>query len=161
MSNLKAIAAAVLLTLGFSGLAVAGANLRQDDDGGASWIVTYAGTDYTYSVGRNVVDVYIADVSTAGSVYVPIYEDAYLTGVYCALQTAISGADATIAVARNAQAALTTITVTQSGSGAGDVDSSTGLSTEFFAGDTLVIGTNGQSSTTAVEHCVAIFDSNP
>jgi len=96
----------------------------------------------------------LADVSTASQIYIPIPDDAAgeVFEIRTALNTAITSADATI-TPKIGGTAMTNgaITITQSGSAAGDVDTSrpTGART-VAAGDTIEIETDGGSSTTSI-----------
>jgi|1_EtaG_2_1085319.scaffolds.fasta_scaffold00375_8 hypothetical protein len=148
---------AACLTFGMVGLAEAGMNKQERANGNAQWVQSATGN--TYQIGRTILHVRITDVSTASSEYVYIPETGVLTEVHCTISAAITGADATIAVAASLTGdAATTLTITQSGSAIGDIDSSTGLSAAVTAGGVLVIGTNGQSSTTSVGNCLAFID---
>ncbi len=97
---------------------------------------------------------YIADVSTAGQVYVPIHEDGFIKEISTALNGAIATANATL-TAKIGGTAVTggTITIIQSGSAAGDVDTAepTGAN-EVSIGDTLEIETDGASTNTVSLH---------
>jgi hypothetical protein len=144
-----------------SGAVYAGVNIKQDADGGATWEYQAGSTIRTYAIGRQVLQARITDLSTASSEYIYVPEAGIVTAVYCTLGAAITGADATISVADGVSAAaFTTLTVTQSGSAIGNIDSSTGLSESIDAGAVLTVGTNGQSTTTAVENCVIFVDTN-
>jgi hypothetical protein len=97
---------------------------------------------------------YLADVSTASQVYIPIPDDAAgeVFEIRTALNNAITSDDAVI-TPKIGGTAMTNgaITITQSGSAAGDVDVSrpTGART-VAAGDSIEIETDGGSSTTAI-----------
>ena len=148
---------ALVLAVGVIGPAEAGMNKRERANGNAEWV--QSATSNTYQIGRTILHARIADVSTASSEYIYIPETGILTAVYCTISAAITGADATISVAASLGGAqATTLTITQSGSAIGDIDSSTGLSTAVTAGQVLEIGTNGQSSTTSVGNCLAFID---
>lgn len=99
---------------------------------------------------------YIADVSTAGQIYVPVPNgfDGEIIEIHSALNGAITGADSVL-TAKIGGTAVTngTMTVANSGSAAGDVDSCypTGANT-VVAGGSIEIETDGASTGT-----VAVF----
>lgn len=90
----------------------------------------------------------IADVSTAGQIYVTAPDKGKIVGVYTALNGAIATADAVLTV-KTAQGTAGTITIAYSGSAAGDVDSLVPTSNnEVNEGETIEIETNGASTNT-------------
>lgn len=103
------------------------------------------------STRKEYITVELDDLSTASSTYVATPVAGTITKVYSVLHTAITTADATITVKPGGSAATGgTITVTQSGSAAGDVDSCTPTAgNSVTAGGYLEIETDGASSTTA------------
>ena len=150
------VASLAVIALGI-GIAWAGMNLRQTDDGLAVWQHDPSGN--TYAVGRQLLTVRITDISTASTEYVVVPEAGLLTAVQCVLGAAITSADATLRVRNTTQGTATAdITVTQSGSAIGDVDTLTGLSVDVAASDVLAVGTVGDSSTTATEQCTLVVD---
>lgn len=96
----------------------------------------------------------LADVSTASSTRFVVPTAGFLRKVQTVLGAAITGADAVVTVSVNGTALTPTITITQSGSAEGDVDSA-----EFYhgvaAGSWIEIATDGASSTTAQLHITA------
>ena len=154
---MKRFLIALLALLVLPGIATAGMNKRERSNSNAEWV--HSGTGNTYQIGRQVLQARITDVSTASSEYIYVPEAGVVTEVYCTISAAITGADATISVADGAgNNAFTTLTITQSGSAVGDIDSSTGLSESVSAGTLIEIGTNGQSSTTSVGNCMILID---
>lgn len=105
----------------------------------------------TPPVQRKFITAYLADVSTAGQIYVAPGFKGKIVSVTTALNAAITTANAVITI-KIAGTAVTggTITITQSGSAAGDVDSCvpTALNT-FTATQAIEIETDGASNTTA------------
>jgi hypothetical protein len=105
-------------------------------------------------VDEFVLNVTETDVSTAGTVYVVAPAD----GKIVTIQSIIDGAIATANVVLTASIgsiAVTggAITVTQSGSAAGDVDVVTPSALNYFkAGDYIKIVTGGQSTNTISAH---------
>ena len=120
---------------------VAGANAGEvyvaDGSGSGSW----SSRQYTiYGV--------IADVSTAETVYVPIPMSGNVVQVTTVLENAITSLDATITIRDNASNSMGTITITQSGSAAGDVDNITSLTNDDVGdADYITIETDGGSTT--------------
>lgn len=99
---------------------------------------------------------YIADVSTAGQIYVPVPEEfaGDVVEVRSALNGAITGADATLTLKIGGTAMTNgTITITQSGSAAGDVDVCyPSGANSVSAGQAIEVETDGGSTGT-----VAVF----
>ena len=88
----------------------------------------------------------IADVSTAGQVYVAVPDDGKIIKVMSALNGAISGADADLTV-KTAQGTAGTITIAQSGSAAGDVDTVEPSANNYVKeGEAIEIETDGAST---------------
>lgn len=92
----------------------------------------------------------IADVSTAGQIYIPAPSDGAITLVQSCINGAISGADADLTVKINGTAVTGgTITIAQSGSAAGGVDSCTPSALNYVKqGDNIEIETDGASTGT-------------
>lgn len=100
---------------------------------------------------HRMLTVELPDVSTASQRYVAPGFRGKIVNAYSALNTAITNADATLTLKINGTAVTNgTITITQSGSAAGDVDSCTpsGANT-FQATDNIEVETDGGSTTTA------------
>ena len=112
-----------------------------------------------FNLNKVVLTAVIADISTAGQIYIPIPDEfnGDVVEIRTVLGGAISGADATI-TPKVIGTAMTNgvITVAQSGSAAGDVDTSrpTGANT-VRAGEAVEIETDG-ASTGAVALGIAI-----
>ena len=106
----------------------------------------------TFNLNKVTLNFYIADVSTAGQIYVPIPKEfeGDVVEIRTALNGAIATADATI-TPKIGGTAMTNgaITIANSGSAAGDVDVSypTGART-VRAGDAIEIETDGASTGT-------------
>jgi len=148
-------AIAVIAAVGLSLMvepANAGMVLRQKADGAAEWVKTDSRAGNTYEVGRKEYTFRFENISSASSEYVVIPVSGKVTAVYSVIHGAITGADAIIAIADGVSAAsFTTLTISNSGSAAGDIDSSTGLSeviNETAQGPpfVLTVGTNGEST---------------
>ncbi len=99
----------------------------------------------------------ITDVSTADQRYVAPGFRGRITKAYSALSGAITGADATLTLKIGGTAVTDgTITITQSGSAAGDVDSCTpSAANTFQATDAIEVETDG-GSTGTVEAVVTL-----
>lgn len=91
----------------------------------------------------------LADVSAASQVNFVVPRAGFLRKVTTSLGAAITGANSTITVTVDGVAASPTITITQSGSAEGDIDSA-----EYYIGvregAEIEVATDGASSTTAV-----------
>ena len=96
---------------------------------------------------------YMADVSTASSAFVTSPVRGYVKRIRGELYAAITGTNSVVTAEINGTAITgVSITITQSGSAAGDSfsDEPTSLSTSFVnPGDSLEIVSDGASSTTA------------
>lgn len=105
----------------------------------------------TPPVSRKFITAYIADVSTAGQIYVVPGFRGKIIKAYSALNAAITTADAVLTLKIGGTAVTGgTITITQSGSAAGDVDScAPTAASSFTAAQAIEIETNGASDTTA------------
>lgn len=71
---------------------------------------------------QDTYSVVLADVSTASTIYIPIHSACVITKVVTVLGGSISGSDDTVTVKNAAGSSMGTITITQAGSAAGDVD---------------------------------------
>ena len=135
---------------------------RELGDGSADWLNTI--TDQVYPIAVQDLQVRIVDVSTAATEEVVVLRDGTVKALHCVLGVAISSANAAIMLSYGPGAGPTTktqiaeLTITQSGSAAGDLDSVTGLSTVVTAGNILNLGTDGSSSTTAPEQCTIVVE---
>jgi hypothetical protein len=124
-----------------------------DGAGSGSWVkVDSANIDTTsiFNTNKFTLTAVLDDVSTASSVYIPMPFACTVNSVYSALQAAITGADATVTVRNNSDTSMGTLTIAQSGSAAGDVDSlSPSSNNTFTAGQRMRIQTDGASTDTA------------
>ena len=71
---------------------------------------------------RSVFNLHIHDISVVSSIYLPIPFAGTVSRVTSCIEGAISGADLVLTIKNSSAATMGTITVTQSGSAAGDVD---------------------------------------
>ena len=103
----------------------------------------------THDLTKVVIPFHLEDVSTSGQIFVPIGDEhqGEIIEVRTALNGAIITADAVLTLKINGTAVTNgVVTITQSGSAAGDVDTArpTGANT-VRAGDAIEIETNGAS----------------
>ena len=120
-------------------LATAGQVYVADGSGSGDWTIR----------SNDVLSGYITDISTAGSVYVPIPNAGTVTKVVTVLEGAIGTADAVITVYDDAAASMGTITVAFTGSAAGDVDTLSPTSNNTVTDNTFIrIATSGASTNT-------------
>jgi hypothetical protein len=90
----------------------------------------------------------INDISTAASVYVPIPFAGTVVKVVTVLAGSLTTANATITVRNASDVSMGTITVTQSGSAAGDIDVLNPVSNNTVTNDSRIrIDTDGSSDT--------------
>lgn len=107
-------------------------------------------TSSIFRTNKLTLTVRFPDISTAGSIYVPIPVACTVSLIYTALQTAITGADAVLTFRNHAGNSMGTITVAFTGAAAGDVDTLTPSSNNTFsAGERMKIDSDGASSTSA------------
>lgn len=105
--------------------------------GSGSWVAP----PYTLSAS-------FADVSTATTIYVPIPYAGTVTKVVGVLSGSLTTADAVITVRNSAGVSMGTITVTQSGSAAGDIDTVSPVANNTVTANSFItIETNGASDT--------------
>jgi hypothetical protein len=121
------------------GVASAGANevYLSDGLGSGSWVVP----PYTLTA-------LITDVSTASTVYIPIPFAGTVTKVVTVLAGSLTTANATVTVKNAAGASMGTLTITQSGSAAGDIDVLNPVSNNSVTNDSRIsVETDGASDT--------------
>lgn len=117
-----------------------------DGAGSGAW------TPQTY-----VITAVIPDIGTAKLRYVAVPFACRVTKVTTVLQGTISGADETITVRNHAGTSMGTLTIAQSGSAAGDVDTiGPGTNNTFTVDQTIQLETNGDC-TGAVDLIVSIL----
>ena len=113
------------------------------------------------SLMTSITDIYtvkIPDVSTADTVYVPMVRPGNIIRISSAISGTIATANAVLTASIGAVAITGgTITITASGSAAGDVDTTQPTAANVVAiGDNVNVATNG-ASTNAVE-CVVVIE---
>ena len=105
-----------------------------------------------------VVCGFYADVSTAGSAFLPAPVHGLLVRAYTSISAAITTANSTWTIEINGVAQTGTGTITQSGSAAGDVDEVIFSNPATVTpGDTIEFVFAGESDTTSIAHCAAVI----
>ena len=105
---------------------------------------------------QSMLTVQFPDISTASDLYVPIPYAGTITKIQSALTAAISGGDAVFTITNSSGNSMGTLTITQSGSAAGDVDTLTPSSNNTVTAGTFIkIECNGGASS-HVEACIVI-----
>ena len=118
--------------------AAAGKVYLSDGLGSGSWVVP----PYTLTTRLD-------DVSTASTVYIPIPFAGTVTKVVTVLEGSLTTADATVTVKNAAGVSMGTLTITQSGSAAGDIDTLSPVSNNTVTNDSRIsVETDGASDTT-------------
>lgn len=121
------------------GVAAAGAGevYLSNGAGSGSWVVP----PYTVS---GVID----DVSTAATIYLPIPYAGTVTKVVTVLAGSLTTANAIVTVRNAAGTSMGTLTITQSGSAAGDIDVLSPVSNNTVTNDSRIsVETDGASDT--------------
>jgi hypothetical protein len=117
----------------------------------------------TWTPKENLVELslegYIENISAASTVYVPVPFAGTVMKVVTVLEGAIGSSDATITVSNAAAASMGTITVTHTGSAAGDVDTLAPSTNNTVAADSFItIATDGASVNAASLRFVVVLD---
>lgn len=119
---------------------------------------TNVDTSLIFTVNKVYLTTKLKDVSTADSMYLVVPFNGTLDAVYTALENALTTANATVTVRDGTATSMGTITITQSGSAAGDVDSLLPVANNIFtAGQTVRIDTDGASDTAAELYITLVF----
>lgn len=115
-------------------------------------------TSSVFGVNKEYIQVELDDVSTASTAYAVVPFSGTLSQVYSVLHAAITGADSTVSILNHAGLSAGTLTVSFSGSAAGDIDSLTPASNNTFtAGQKIGVSTDGLSSTAARLSVTLVF----
>lgn len=102
---------------------------------------------------------FIDNISTSGTVYVPIPFAGTINKITTVLEAAIASANATLTVKNAAAATMGTITVTHTSSAAGNVDTlSPSSNNTVTANSFITIATNGASTNAASLRFVVVLD---
>jgi len=128
--------------------ATAGKVYISDGSGSGAW--TSAG---------EIITGYIEDVSTIEVVHVPMPFAGTISKVITVLEGAISNADATVTVKNASAASMGTLTIAQSGSAAGDVDTlSPSVNNTVSVNTFITVETNGNSHTARKLRFAVVLD---
>ena len=102
---------------------------------------------------------YLEDVSAVETVYVPVPFAGTVSKVLTVLEGSIGSADSTVTVKNSAGSSMGTITITSSGSAAGDVDVLLPSSNNTVTSDSFItVESNGASTNTAKLRFVVVLD---
>lgn len=101
------------------------------------------------------ITIQIPDVSTADIIYIPIPEDVTVTKIISVLGGTIAGTNSVV-TARNGVASMGTLTITTSGSNAGDIDTLTPVSNNSVSADGYITIETDGASTNAIPLGVTI-----
>jgi hypothetical protein len=133
--------------------AAAGTVYKADGSGSGDWELPTVSE-------RLVFCAVINDVSTAGSVYIPIPLACTILGATTVLGGTISGANSSITFFNGAATSLgSAMTVTQSGSAAGDIDTFTATTNTAMTANSYVKVTTDGGSTGTVPLFITILAS--
>lgn len=102
---------------------------------------------------------YLEDVSSVETVYVPIPFAGTIVKVLTVLEASISSANSTVTVKNSAGSSMGTLTITASGSAAGDVDILEPTTNNTVTADSFItIESNGASTNSAKLRFVVVLD---
>ena len=105
------------------------------------------------------IEGYLEDVSSVEKVYVPIPFAGTVSKVLTVLEASISSSNSTVTVKNSAGASMGTLTITSSGSAAGDIDILSPASNNIVTADSFItIESNGGSTNTAKLRFVVVLD---
>lgn len=100
-----------------------------------------------WTARQDLITVHIHDISTATDIYVPIINAGTVSKLQTVTSAAIAGSDLIITAYNSSSASMGNLTVTQSGSAAGDVDVlSPSSNNTVTAGSYIRINSNGGPS---------------
>lgn len=100
-----------------------------------------------WTARQDLITVHIHDISTATDIYVPIINAGTVSKLQTVTSAAIAGSDLIITAYNSSSASMGNLTVTQSGSAAGDVDVLSPTSNNTVAaGSYIRINSNGGPS---------------
>ena len=147
----------MLVALAFATPAFAGMDKAERSNSNADWVHKPSGNEYV--IGRQAIQVRLADVSTASTDYVVVPEAGIITELHCVLDNAITSVDAVVGVNnKTSETSAGVVTVAFTGSYPGAFFKTTGMSTSVTAGSVIGVGTDGGSSTTAITYCTVLID---
>jgi len=105
---------------------------------------------------QSMLTVQFPDISSASNLYVPIPYAGTITKIQSVLTAAISGGDAVFTVTNSSGSSMGTLTITQSGSAAGDVDILTPSSNNTVTAGTFIKIACAGAPSSHVETCIVI-----
>lgn len=104
-------------------------------------------TSSIFTINKMALQAVIDDVSTAGTVYIPMPFDCTVEEVITALGGAITVADATVTCRNHGGTSMGTLTIAYTGSAAGDVTNLVPVANNTFtSGERMSIETDGAST---------------
>jgi len=102
---------------------------------------------------------YLEDVSSVETVHVPIPFAGTISKIVTVLEASIGSADSTVTVKNSAGSSMGTLTITQSGSAAGDVDTLSPSTNNTVTADSFItVESDGASTNTAKLRFVVVLD---
>jgi hypothetical protein len=105
------------------------------------------------------IEGYLEDVSSVEKVYVPIPFAGTVSKVLTVLEASISSSNSIVTVKNSAGSSMGTLTITASGSAAGDIDTLAPTSNNTVTADSFItIESNGGSTNTAKLRFVVVLD---
>ena len=105
------------------------------------------------------IEGYLEDVSSVEKVYVPIPFAGTVSKVLTVLEASISSSNSIVTVKNSAGSSMGTLTITASGSAAGDIDTLSPTSNNIVTADSFItIESNGGSTNTAKLRFVVVLD---
>ena len=110
----------------------------------------------TWTSRQSMLTVQFPDISSASNLYVPIPYAGTITKIQSVLTAAISGGDAVFTVTNSSGSSMGTLTITQSGSAAGDVDILTPSSNNTVTAGTFIKIACAGAPSSHVETCIVI-----
>ncbi len=160
-SDMMRVSDMILANADTDGTPVSGVYLVNANAGGVVDVADITAVGGPGAGAKTYLGVTIVDISTADQVYVPAPVAGTVTKVQSVIDAAISGADATLTT-KIGGTAITggALTVANSGSAAGDVDTATPTGANTVAvGDALEVETDGASTGTA--KATVLFEITP
>lgn len=102
---------------------------------------------------------HINDVSVADSIYIPVPYAGNVVRVVTVLEGPIAGSNDTITVRNTAGVSMGTITITQVGSAAGDIDVLTPVGNNSLANNSYIrVDTDGASTSAQTLHITVVIE---
>lgn len=131
-----------------------------DGAGSGAWGSDYLKSSTTKNTNRITVSMYFADIGTAGSQFCVAPMAGKIIKIYSVINAALTGSN-TVLTSKIGGVSVTngSLTITQSGSAAGDVDSATPTAANTVtAGQAIEIASDGGASNVVAAQIVIILD---